>query len=260
MRQSQFSRQVAELERWFGVKLLDRATSPSTPTGEACGIARMADGFLRDLEQVREHAQGGRKTVTIGAGERMILGYLIPWSARSKTGDCRLVYQNLTSREIQAELVARRVDIGVMRSDRCPPGFECRKLPPMRMACWMPKKTAAAVRKWKDLSNIPLVVLEGQGRFNSWVGGRAATEGIALDVAIACSTWTQVIDAMNAFGMAGFVPEDLTRQLHAGFASVALPGLAIYADDYSLVWDKRQTKSRAELAELVRRLTRKPAV
>ncbi len=260
IRQSQFSRQVAELEKWFGVKLMDRSVTPSVPTEEARRIARMTDGFLRDLNQERERAEGGRKMVAIGAGERMIRGYLIPWSAKAKLEHFRLVYRNLTSRMIQAELLAKRVDIGVLRTDECPPGFESRKLPPMRMACLAPKKAATKIRKWSDLAGVPLAGLEGHGRFTRWVREKVAAESVALDLAVECSTWTQVIDAMNAFDMAGFVPENLASQLAPGFAAVALAGLAAYADEYSVVWDGRQTKARPELADLVKRLTRKVAV
>jgi len=259
IRQSQFSRQVADLEKWFGVKLLDRSVSPSVPTEEARQIARMTDGFLQDLNQVRERAAGGRQTVVIGAGERMIRGYLIPWSAKAKLDDFRLIYRNLTSRAIQAELLAKRVDIGVLRGEECPPGFESRKLPQMKMVFLVPKKLAGKIRKWSDLAVVSLVVLEGHGRFNQWIHEKVGKEGVALDVAVECSTWTQVIDAMNAFGMAGFLPEDLLGQAAPGFAPVALAGMAAYTDEYSVVWDARQAKARPELADLAKRLTRKSA-
>ena len=130
----------------------------------------------------------------------------------------------------------------------------------MRMACLAPKKAAAKIRKWNDLASVPLVGLEGHGHFTRWIEARVAAEGVVLDVAVECSTWTQVNDAMNAFGMAGFVPEDLAGQLAPGFTSVTLTGLAAYADDYSVVWDSRQTKARPELADVAKRLTRKTAV
>jgi DNA-binding transcriptional LysR family regulator len=256
-RQSQFSRQVAELEKWFGVKLMDRSVSPNVATEEARVIARLTEGFLRELNQVREKAEGGRSTVVIGAGERMIRGYLIPWSSKANLMEYRMVYRNLTSRSIQTELLGKRVDIGVLRGDECPAGFESRKLPPMRMSFVAPKKVAAKIRSWSQLAEFPMVGLEGGGRFSQWVLDKISKENVSLDMAVECSTWTQVIDVMNAFEMAGFVPQDLLEQLGAGFATVPLPGISAYTDDYSVVWDAGQAKARPDLLELVKRLVRK---
>ena len=71
-RQSLFSRQVAELEAWFGVELLDRSSTPSKPTDAALRIVRQVDEFRREMDCVREAAGDGRRTVVFGAGERMI--------------------------------------------------------------------------------------------------------------------------------------------------------------------------------------------
>ena len=62
-RQSQFSRQIAELEEWFGVNLLDRSSTPSKPTEAALRIARQVDEFRREMDTIRESAIGGRQTV-----------------------------------------------------------------------------------------------------------------------------------------------------------------------------------------------------
>ena len=128
------------------------------------------------------------------------------------------------------------------------------------MECLFPKNVGAKIRKWSDLADRPFAGLEGRGRFSRWVQERIANECVSLDVAVECSTWAQVIDAMNAFGMAGFVPADHVGQLTSGFTSVPLAGLAVHADEYSVVWDGRQTKVRPKLADLVKRLTRKTVV
>ena len=59
-KQSLFSRQVAELEAWFGVDLMDRSSSPNKPTNAALRIAREVDDFLRDMDSVRDAAGGKR--------------------------------------------------------------------------------------------------------------------------------------------------------------------------------------------------------
>lgn len=68
-------------------------------------------------------------------------------------------------------------------------------------------------------------------------------------------TWrTQVIDAMGGCGLGGFLPKDLEKQFPAGFVSVALAGLAGYADDFVIAWSAAEAVKRPEIGRLVKRL------
>ena len=90
-RQSQFSRQVAELEVWFGLKLLDSSSTPSKPTEAALRIVRQLDEFRREMDAIREAAVCGQQTVVFGAGERMIRSYLIPWASKVWKDNFKLI-------------------------------------------------------------------------------------------------------------------------------------------------------------------------
>lgn len=255
-RQSLFSRQVAELEAWFGVDLLDRSLTPSKPTEAALRIVRQVDEFRREMDAIRESAGSGRKTVVFGAGERMIRSYLIPWAAKVRKENLRLVFRNLTSSAVRTELLARRLDFGILRSDRCPDGMERFALKPIPMCLLLPSALAKSRRKWawKDLGEIPLVVPEGDGRFLRFLRATALDAGIELDVAMECSTWTQSIDAMRECGLGGFLPKDLEKQFPTGFSGVSLPGLNDFSDEYVIAWSATGAGKRPEIARLAKRL------
>jgi len=104
------------------------------------------------------------------------------------------------------------------------------------------------------LEKIPLVLMEGDGRFSRYLRDKALTAGTGLDVALECSTWTQVIDAMRVCGHGGFLPKDLEKRFPPGFASVAVPGLAEYADDFVIAWSTAEAEKRPEIGRLVKRL------
>ena len=255
-RQSLFSRQVAELEAWFGVDLLDRSATPSRPTEAALRIVRQVDEFRREMDAIREAAGSGRRTVVFGAGERMIRSYLIPWAAKVRKENLRLVFRNLTSSAIRVELLARRLDFGILRSDRCPDGMERFALKPIPMCLLLPSALAKSRRKWswKDLEEIPLILPEGDGRFARFLRGTALNAGIKLDVAMECSTWTQSIDAMRECGIGGFLPKDLEKQLPQGFNGVSLPNLNEFSDEYVIAWSATEAEKRPEVAHLVKKL------
>ncbi len=114
-RQSQFSRQVAELEEWFGMPLMNRSSVPNKPTAAALRISREVEAFMSNLDSVRENAADGRSEVVFGAGGKMIRSYLVPWAAKIRDGNLRWVFRNLTSDGVRGELHAKRIDFGLLQ-------------------------------------------------------------------------------------------------------------------------------------------------
>jgi len=255
-KQSQFSRQIAELETWFGINLLDRSSTPIKPTSAALRIAREVDDFLRSLDSLREDSEQGRKTVVFGAGERMIRSYLIPWASRIDRDGICLIFKNLTSSATRAELLAKRVDFGILRKDKCPTGLSSIAMKPIPICLLLPSTSASKRRKWtwKDVSKLPLLLLEGDDRFSDFLKERSLEASVELDVAAEFSSWTQLLDGMQEFKLGGFVPRDLESRFPSGFVSVALPKLSEYADQYVIAWSSSEVEKRPELGRLVKSL------
>ena len=253
-KQSQFSRQIAELESWFGLNLLDRSSTPIKPTAVALRIAHEVDDFLRGLGSIREKAGSGRRTVVFSAGERMIRSYLIPWASKIAREDVCLVFKNLTSGATRAELLAKRVDFGILRKDRCPSGFASLAMKPIPISLLLPAKVASTRSKWtwQDLSKVPLLLLEGDERFAGFLGERCLESSVVLDVAAEFSSWTQLLDGMHAFQIGGFAPKDLEGRFPADFTQVTLPRLSEYEDQYVIAWSPSEAEKRPELQRLVK--------
>jgi len=214
------------------------------------------DEFLRGLDSLREGAGSGRRTVVFGAGERMIRSYLIPWASRIEKGGLRLVFKNLTSSATRAELLAKRVDFGILRKDRCPTGLMSIAMKPIPICLLLPLEVAAAHRKWtwKDVSKVPLLLLEGDERFSDFLKERCREASVELDVAAEFSSWTQLLDGMQEFQVGGFIPKDLESRFPPGFVSVALPKLSEYADQFVIAWSSSEVEKRPELGRLVKSL------
>lgn len=255
-RQSLFSRQVAELEEWFGITLLDRSSVPNKPTPDALRISREVEAFMSNLDSVRENASGRRRVVVFGAGERMIRSYLVPWAAKIREPNLRWVFRNLTSAGVRGELLAKRIDFGILRKDHCPAGLTSVGMKPIPMCLLLPADGKKTMRKlqWKDLSDLPLVMLEGDGTFNRFLMEKASGFSVEIDVMTECSSWTQVIDAMNGFNIGGFLPKDMEKQFPTGFSAVQLAGLEEYADEYVIAWSRTEADKRPEIGRLARHL------
>ena len=68
-RQSQLSRQIAELEAVFGVALLARQSRPYRLTAEGRELAQAARQLFQAVDDVQKRAGGAAQRVVIGAGE-----------------------------------------------------------------------------------------------------------------------------------------------------------------------------------------------
>src|SRR5438552_9735653 len=78
-RQSQFSRQLKELERYFGVELLKRGRGPAELTDAGQRLYEIIGHTLRALEEFRGTTCAGRPIeIVVGAGESLIQWLLLP--------------------------------------------------------------------------------------------------------------------------------------------------------------------------------------
>ena len=259
--QAQYSRQIADLEVFFDAALLDRTTPPHRPTELALRLADLSGGFFRELGRQREQATGGRVKVVIGAGERVIRSYLLPWAARlpaSLRSEVRMVFRNLTKSEIRADLAAGRLDFGVLGKDDCPPGCDWERLGTAGVCLWVPDNGVAKAKSWKSINDKPLIMMEGNPTWRQTVTELAADAGVSLDVAMECSTWSQVAEAMVSCKYAGWLPEDFRGVLGAGFSKISLPGLAATKREFGIAWSRSAASKRPTHKKLVEALKGRP--
>src|SRR5206468_10310588 len=77
-RQSQYSRQLKELERYFGVELLKRCRGPIELTDAGQQLYEIVGHRLRTLEEFRLTCAGQPVELVTGAGESLIQWLLLP--------------------------------------------------------------------------------------------------------------------------------------------------------------------------------------
>src|SRR5205085_5507625 len=120
-RQSQYSRQLKELEKYFGVELLKRGHGPAELTNAGERLYQIIGHTLSALEEFRLTCAGLPVELTIGAGESLIQWLLLPRLSGLSAAHPRLMvtFQNLKTDEILDGLVDGGLDFGVV--SRCEP-------------------------------------------------------------------------------------------------------------------------------------------
>jgi DNA-binding transcriptional LysR family regulator len=115
-RQSQFSRQLKELEKYFGVELLKRGRGPVELTDAGQRLYEIIGHTLRAMEELRLSCAGQPVELIIGAGESLIPWLLLPRLTGLAAAQPRLTvtFQNLKTDDITRRLLDGGVDFGVV--------------------------------------------------------------------------------------------------------------------------------------------------
>src|SRR5689334_13063602 len=186
-RQSQFSRQLKELERYFGVELLKRGHGPAELTDAGQRLYEIVGHTLRALEEFRGTCAGQPIELVIGAGESLIQWLLLPRLPGLSEAHPRLsvTFQNLKTDDILHRVVDGSVDFGVV--SRCEPHRALASAPLGKLefslfaqAALLPANPALKLKS-DILGTLSLAMLEGSTGIREALEKEAHRAGIKLN-------------------------------------------------------------------------------
>jgi len=265
-RQSLLSRQIAELEAVFGVALLARQSRPFQLTPEGRELAQAARQFFQVADDLQKRASRAAQRLVIGAGETLIQWLLFPvCEAMSKqSGDVVFVFKNLDSTRLVDALQQGEVDVALLRKEEVPPSLSQAGEWRYTHAAFVPKALSRTTTEVKlaELASLPWAVLEGQGHFRQFLETRARERGIKLNVALECSSYTQVAAAIQTGRYAGFLPEFAKSAAFATNTSVIqrqTEKALRYERTLTLAWREAAVRARPVVERVITMLKTKLA-
>jgi DNA-binding transcriptional LysR family regulator len=256
-RQSLFSRQIKELETALGVVLVNRGQTPRCLTAEGERLERAAREFLRQLCDLSSAASDRRIEITVGAGESVIQWLLIPrLKALFGAQEICLTFRNLPSRGIVDQLISQRLDLGVVRKSALRGSLSSRGLVTLGMKASVSGRQLSSMAKkkslsWKEVTAHPWVILEGDGDFRTAVLEQAEAQGLRPDVAAQCTSYGQVVDAMRAAPLIGFLPDYLFPAVPDDIVPLAFDAVAALKREMVIAWHPSVLKTRPEVANVI---------
>jgi DNA-binding transcriptional LysR family regulator len=264
-KQSQFSRQIKELETFFGVELLDRDVQPHRLTLEGKILASKAQDALRGLEDFTLSCGNRPIRLTIGAGESLIQWLLMPIleDFRKALPTASVGFLNRKSDEIVEGLVHGELDLGVVRESALTKQLKHARLGSFGYRLFVPtrmRKKFKETVKVQELAGLRLALLEGSGEFRSSVDQLAAGAGVKLDIQLECSSSTQVAYAVSSLNYAGILPEFAEKLLSKDKVTChQLDGFNVQRA-LAVAWNQRRAQSRpiiSEAAKTIKQLSKK---
>jgi DNA-binding transcriptional LysR family regulator len=231
-RQSQLSRQLRELERYFGTELLRRGRGPMRLTPAGTRLHEAITHALGALDACRQTCANEPVELTLGAGESLIQWLILPRlrpfiSAHPRL---RIVFENLRNDQIVERLCDGTLDWGVVSRyspDKplaaIPLGSLAYRLflpadaPPPTAGVASGSQTDPAAAPPTDphtattttaavLGTVPLAVLLGSDSVRDVLKRAARKHRIKLDLRLQFSSYPQLASAVQHLGVAAIMP------------------------------------------------------
>jgi len=257
-RQSLLSRQIGELEAFFGVSLLNRESRPHRLTPEGEDLARLCRDFFGGLEDCSKAWTSGSTGITLVSGESLLQWVILPLvRSRSffQTQRIQLSLKNLRTEDAVRSLIEGKADIALVREDALPEGLRHEGEFALRYRLVVPEKLLAKLAGAQGIEmagRLPLALMEGNGNLTRAIREEAAIRGIPLDVRLECSSFPQVAEAIQTMDLAGFLPQFAppTRQTRA----FDLPEVERLSRVLTLAWSPRRERAKPIIAKVVEAL------
>ncbi len=238
-RQSQFSRQIKELEGFFQTGLVERYGKGIRLTAGGRELARISRFFLLGLSNFQRGCLAEGQTYRIGASPTFVASYLLPVLAEPRwvQAGIRFAVEAVVGDEVERRLHDLTLDFGLVGRPGLSRPLQSGELGVWRLRLWVPRtlcKTARQAERAFAAGRLPIV----------WAAGELPQSELNLledhEPALACTSFLEARVALLEKSLATFLPEFLALGATADrFWDVRLPALDACVFQYGLAWNPR---------------------
>src|SRR5688572_1356102 len=141
VRQSQYSRQIRELEDFFSIRLIERHGKGTRLTGNGKELARISRFFMLGLSNFQRGCLAEEETFRIGASATFVQRFLLPLLSESRItrGKTRYVTEVTGGDEIERRLHDLTLDFGVVHRATLSRPLQTMEVGKWKLNLWVPK-------------------------------------------------------------------------------------------------------------------------
>ncbi len=257
-RQTQFSRQIGELEKYFGVDLLNRESRPYRLSVEGRALANLSRGYLGSLSDFQAKCGDRPVKLVIGAGESIIQWLLMPMLGHlsRELPEASISMRNLRTSNIIENLTDGKIDLGMVRKTAVATPLKSIGQWEYGYRLFVPKKMRAKLSgklKLDEIASLPLAVMEGEGQFRRQLIALAKDQGVDLELRLECSSYSQIAAAVQSRYYCGFLPHFASKYLDEGsFSSFEVSGFEGLRRELVVAWNPKKEELRPAIEKAVR--------
>ncbi len=257
VRQSLISRQIRELESFFGVELIRRRGRGLELTDAGRELAAVGRENFKGLADYAARCRGAAWTVRMVASNSVATWLLLPRlkSLEKTNANVRYEIHHEQTREIVTATREGIYDIAFVRKDALGAGLRHATLGEIGHSLLVPKALLRA--KPQDiatvLGTVPMALPVG-GKMRETIEKMAEKAKVRMNVAVGCSSYLQAAQVLQSGMCAAVLPDTAlcdmkTSSLHR------LPLRERYT--LCLAWSARNADTRPALAELIQQMADK---
>ena len=257
-KQSLYSRQIKELESFFGDDLLDRHSRPHRLNEKGAELAKISRNYLSVMDDFVANCHDRPSKLVIGAGESLIHWLLIPGvlpALKAALPGTNIIFRNLRTTATVAALNNGEIDLGLIRKNAVKGHLKSKGNLPLQYRLFIPKAFRAKLESPVTLDQIapyPMAVLEGGGEYRSTLEDLARSAGCKLQFTTECSSSTQLALLVARRDCCAILPSFAGSQLDASkIDEFEVKGVKPLERTLCFAWNPKRSAMRQVITEAV---------
>lgn len=238
VRQSQYSRQIKELEDFFRTRLIERQGRGTRLTSSGRELARISRFFLLGLSNFQRGCLAEEQTFRIGAGATYLRRFLLPLlAAPGRKDNTSYVTEVAGDQEIERRLHDLTLDFGIVSNSPLSRPLQTTPLVAWKLQLWVPKSLrlgqAGAIQAF-EYRRLPLALA---GKEIEPLGALSLPD---REPRLVCDSFIDALAGMEGERIAGFLPDFLAPKVSRNaFMRVPLPKIDTQIFRFHLAWNPR---------------------
>jgi len=260
-RMSLFSKQVKELEGFFGVALTRRQGRRVKLTEAGQQLAGLAHAHLSGLEDFQQTCKGVPQTLSLGSANSLIEWLVMPQAAKLRRALPNTLFEFYDGRtqELVRQVTDMSLDLALVREDAVVRPLKFKRLLLLTYSLFVPRRLAASIRAdhlRAAMAGLPLATSIG-GQYREQLTTAAAKAGWPLRIELSCSSFTQAAQAVKTGAVGAALPNLAAAAFTPGeVVQFPLPFLRSYARPICVAWNPRLADVRPVVGRAVEALRR----
>jgi DNA-binding transcriptional LysR family regulator len=239
VKQSQYSRQIKELEDFFRSKLVERHEKGIRLTANGKELARISRFFLLGLSNFQRGCLTEEQTFRIGTSATLIDRFLIPLLANAERppNNSRYIVETVGDDEMERRLHDLTLDFGITTREALSRPLQLKEVGKWRLRLWVPiqmYKTGKSARLAFKERQLPLAFAEKE------LADCELEEFTEQNTPLLCENFLQVALALQGRQLAAVLPDYLNPNENSKlFLRVPMPGIDSRIFYFRLAWNPR---------------------
>ena len=237
VRQSQYSRQIKELEDFFRSKLIERQGKGTRLTPSGKELARISRFFMLGLSNFQRGCLAEEQAFRIGANATFIRHFLLPVLSPSQKPGASYATEAVSDNEIERRLHDLTLDFGIIGNEAISRPLQTKVLGKWKLELWVPKTLrldeTGARRSFQE-QRLPLAL------------ARSELDGLALPALakypahLVCNSFLEARAAIEEEELGAFLPDFLAPgKTSKAFVQIRIPKINARTFYFHLAWNPR---------------------